>query len=122
MSERPNMAALKEQRKDGTLTGFRCTNGHTWITPVRRCPTCSSKEIAAVELPHDGTIVTFTIQNVAAEEFINETPFAFAIVELSDGTRVTGWVPYVASDRDLAIGDKVRYEPTYKPGIMFEKA
>lgn len=121
MSELATMARITEQRKDGTLIGFRCSNEHTFISPVRRCPKCGSKEIEQVELPPKGEVVTFTIQNVAAEEFMNETPFAWAIVELEDGTRVTGWVPYVASDKDLAIGDTVEFTPTYKPGVMFEK-
>lgn len=116
-----SLAQLKQERKDGTLTGFRCGKGHTWVTPIRVCGKCGDKNIETVELPHEGKVVSFTIQNVAAEEFMNETPFAWAIVELSDATRVTGWIPYVGSDRDLAIGDAVRFSPTYKPGVMFEK-
>jgi uncharacterized OB-fold protein len=115
------IADLKQKRKDGKLVGFRCANKHTWVTPVARCPTCS-KTVEQVELPGEGTVVTFTIQNVAAEEFLNETPFAWAIVQLTDGTKVTGWIPYIATDRDLKIGDRVKFTPTYKPGVMFEKA
>jgi uncharacterized OB-fold protein len=59
---------------------------------------------------------------VAAEEFMNETPFAWAIIELDDGTRVTGWIPYIAREEDLPMGSKVEFTPTYKPGIMCEKA
>lgn len=112
---------ITEKRKDGELVGFRCGNDHTFVSPVKRCPKCGSDAIDMVDLPHEGTVVTFTIQNVAAEEFMNETPFAWAIIELTDGSRVTGWIPYVASDNDLAIGDEVGFSPTYKPGVMFEK-
>jgi uncharacterized OB-fold protein len=66
-------------------------------------------------------VITFTIQNLASEEYMNETPFAWAIIELDDGSRITGWVPYVGSEDDLSIGDTVEFEPTYKPGVMFEK-
>lgn len=115
------LESLKRDRKDGKLAGFRCENAHTWTSPVKRCPECGNR-VEQIELPKEGTVLTFTIQNVAAEEFMNEVPFAWAIVELSDGTRVTGWVPYVATDKDLAIGDAVVFSPTYKPGVMFEKA
>ena len=92
------------------------------MTPVARCAACAGTSFETVTLPNDGTVLTFTIQNVAAEEFMNEVPYAWAVIRLSDGTNVTGWIPYVASERDLAIGDRVRYSPSYKPGVMFEKA
>lgn len=113
---------IEEKRKDGTLIGFRCANEHTFASPVRRCPKCGSNEIDEVELPKRGTVVTFTIQNVASEEFMNETPFAWAVIDLEDGSRVTGWVPYVHSTDDLDIGDTVEFKESYKPGVMFEKA
>ena len=115
------MEAITEARKDGELIGFRCANDHTFLSPVRACPKCKTKDIEQIELPARGEVVTFTIQNVASEEFMNETPFAWAIVELEDGSRVTGWVPFVGSEDDLSIGDEVEFEPTYKPGVMFEK-
>lgn len=122
MSGLATMAELTEKRKDGTLVGFVCGNDHAFASPVRRCPKCGSKEISEKELPNTGTVVSYTIQNVAAEEFMNETPFAWAIIDLDDGTRVTGWIPYIAREDDLPMGSKVEFTPTYKPGIMFEKA
>jgi uncharacterized OB-fold protein len=119
--ELATIAEVEDKRKDGQLVGFRCANEHTFVSPVRACPKCGTREIENVELPEQGTVVTFTIQNVASEEFMNETPFAWAIVELEDGSRVTGWVPFVGSEDDLSIGDEVEFEPTYKPGVMFEK-
>lgn len=121
-AETMTIGDMIEKRKDGELVGFRCANEHTFVSPIKRCPKCASKEIETVELAQTGKVVTFTIQKVAAEEFMNETPFAWAIIELTDGSRVTGWVPYVASENDLAIGDEVEFTPTYKPGVMFEKA
>jgi len=112
---------IEEKRKDGTLVGFRCAEGHTFVSPVRRCPKCQSSEIEEIELPSTGEVVTYTIQNVAAEAFMNETPFAWAIIELEDGSRVTGWIPYIGSEDDLPLGTGVEFSPTYKPGVMFEK-
>lgn len=120
-TELATIEEIEEKRKDGTLVGFRCGNEHTFASPVRRCPRCGSDEISEVELPKRGEVVTYTIQNVASEEFMNETPFAWAIIELEDGSRVTGWIPYIGSKDDLPIGTEVEFSPTYKPGVMFEK-
>lgn len=113
---------VQEKRKDGTLIGFRCGNEHTFVSPVRRCPRCQNPDIEEVELPETGTVVTYTIQNVASDAFMNETPFAWAIIQLEDGTRITGWIPYIARDDDLPLGTTVTFTPTYKPGLMFEKS
>ena len=122
----PAGATIKEltaQRKEGRLVGLRCGGcKKVWTTPVARCASCGGTGLERVELPPEGTVVTFTVQNVASEEFMNEVPYAWVIVKLRDGTNVTGWVPYIASDRDLKIGDRVKYTPGYKPGVMFEKA
>ena len=116
----------KEQKaaaKDGKLLAWQCRAcGHKSFTPMYVCPRDLSRDIGTAELPAEGKIASFTVQKISIEEFINEVPFAFVVVEMDDGTRVSGWVPDVASDRDLALGTRVRYTPTYKPGYMFEKA
>lgn len=122
MPELATIDDIEEKRKDGTLVGFRCDQGHTFVSPVRRCPRCRSDEIREVELPERGTVVSYTIQNVASDAFMNETPFAWAIIELEDESRVTGWIPYVGNEDDLPLGTEVEFTPTYKPGVMFEKA
>ncbi len=121
MPELATIDEVEEKRKDGILVGFRCENDHTFVSPVRRCPRCTSRSIQEVELPDTGTVVSYTIQNVASEAFMNETPFAWAIIELEDGSRVTGWIPYVGNEDDLPLGTEVTFTPTYKPGVMFEK-
>lgn len=121
MAELATIEEITEERKDGRLVGIRCENGHTFVSPVRRCPRCHTEELETVELPKRGTVVTYTIQNVASEEFMNETPFAWAIIDLEDGSRVTGWIPYIGKEEDLPIGTEVEFTPAYKPGVMFEK-
>ena len=114
---------IKAALKDGRIVGFECAGcKRRQFTPMAICAACKGRDIKAVDLPHEGTVDSYTIQSVSSEEFINDVPYAFVIVKLTDGTRVTGWIPYIASQRDLAIGDKVRFTPSYKPGIQFEKA
>lgn len=116
---------LEQQRaalREGKIIGCRCgACGHETLAPMLRCPACRSPRIARREFSPSGTVATFTIQSVAAEAFLNETPFAFVVVKLDDGPRVSGWIPWIARPPDLPLGQKVEYTPSYKPGMMFEK-
>lgn len=75
-----------------------------------------------LEFAKEGTVVSYTIQIVAPEQFLNEVPFAWALIDLDGGPRVSGWIPFVTRPGDLQVGQRVRFTPTYKPGMMFEKA
>lgn len=113
----------KNARRDGKLVGWKCAGcGHKSATPMFICPKDHGRTIESVELPLEGTVEAYTIQKISSEEFINDLPFAFVVVKLSDGTNISGWVPDVHRENDLPLGTKVRYSPSYKPGIMFEKA
>lgn len=113
----------KNARRDGKLMAWKCARcGHTQVTPMFVCAKDMSRDVKAVELPNDGVVESYTIQKISSEEFINDLPFAFVVVTLTDGTRVSGWVADVHRESDLPVGTKVRYTPSYKPGVQFEKA
>jgi len=124
LAGRPALS-LKEQRdllKDGKVVGFHCaTCKNDRLSPMVRCPKCGGTDIGRREFSRTGTVASYTIQSVASEQFLNETPFAFAVIQLDDGPRVSGWIPWIAKPKDLAVGQKVEYVPSYKPGMMFEK-
>lgn len=116
-------AEQKQLAKDGQLVAWACGKcGHKSMTPMFACPLDGSRDIGRAELPTEGVVEAFTVQKISIEEFINDVPFAFAVIKLTDGTHVSGWVPDIARDSDLPEGAKVRYSPTYKPGFMFERA
>jgi uncharacterized OB-fold protein len=124
MAKRP-VLSLKEQRdllKDGKVVGFHCAQcRYDRFSPMLACPKCHGKDIVRREFSKTGTVVSYTIQSVASEAFLNETPFAFAVIKLDDGPTVSGWIPWIAKPKDLPLGQKVEYTPSYKPGMMFEK-
>ena len=124
MAGRP-VLSLKEQRdllRDGKIVGYHCaTCKHDRFDPMLRCPKCKSGTIERRQFSNTGTVVSYTIQSVASEAFLNETPFAFALVQLDDGPRVSGWIPWIGKEKDLPLGQTVIYTPSYKPGMMFEK-
>lgn len=119
------LLSLKQQRealKDGKIIGFTCQAcHHERFSPMARCPVCKSSDIATRQFSKTGTVVSYTIQSVASEAFLNETPFAFVIVKLDDGPQLSGWIPWIAKPKDLSVGQKVEYTPSYKPGMQFEK-
>lgn len=117
-----SMKAQREAMRDGKITGSHCKScKHDQIAPMARCPKCHGRDIEVRTFSNTGVVVSHTIQSVAAEQFLNETPFAFAIIKLDDGPKITGWIPWISKPKDLAAGQKVEYVPSYKAGMQFEK-
>ncbi len=107
--------------RDGKVVGFHCPACKIdRFSPMLRCPSCKGP-VERRTFSNTGTVVSYTIQTVASEQFLNETPFAFALIQLDDGPRVSGWIPWIAKEKDLPMGQKVEYTPSYKPGMQFEK-
>ncbi|MBF0297339.1 MAG: Zn-ribbon domain-containing OB-fold protein [Oligoflexia bacterium] len=53
------------------------------------CPKCKGRDFEVVDLPQEGKIVTYTIQYVPPVGFEDLSPYVVAIVELTNGVRVT---------------------------------
>jgi uncharacterized OB-fold protein len=104
------------------LRGFRCTNCQlvtaTWALA---CPRCGASAFQETQLGTTGKVVAFTVLSVPGDEFLNDAPYAYVVVELDGGGRITGWMPAVRSPAEVAIGDRVRFAPSYKPGVQFVK-
>ncbi len=85
------------------------------------CPRCGKADLAEVDLSGRGTIAAFSIQHVPSDDYVNEAPYAYVVVELEEGGRITGWMPTIKAESDLALGDRVRWVSSYKPGVQFVK-
>jgi uncharacterized OB-fold protein len=106
--------------EDGLLRGFRCPRcGHITATWGLACSQCGAPGLEEARLSGRGRIVAFTVLNVPGDEFVNDAPYAYIVVELDGGGRVTGWMPSVRSEADLALGERVQFSPSYKPGVQF---
>ena len=111
--------AYEEEEK---LRGFRCSQcGLLTATWGLACSRCGAEGLVETDLPTRGRVVAFTILHVPGDEFLNEAPYAYVVVALEGGGRVTGWMPTVKQESDLAIGEVVRFAPSYKPGVQFRK-
>lgn len=107
--------------REGQILGLQCGCGYQQFSPMARCPKCGGTELKRQIFSSQGTVVSYTIQSVASEQFLNETPFAFAIIKLHDGPSISGWIPWIARASDLPMGSTVQFTPSYKPGMQFEK-
>ena len=103
------------------LRGFRSGCGFVSATWLLRCPSCGKADLTETELSGRGSVVAFSVQHVPADEFVNDAPYAYVVVLLDDGGRLTGWMPSVKSEADLQLGDRVRWSPSYRAGVVFER-
>ena len=56
--------------------------------PARRvCPDCRGGEMETINLSQKGKVVTSTVIHVPPDEFLNEAPYAMAVVETPEGAR-----------------------------------
>jgi len=119
----PSIEEHRRAYEDGTrLRGFRSACGFVTATWGLACPRCGRRDVEEVDLDPRGTIVAFSVQHVPSDEFLNDAPYAYVVVDLEGGGRVSGWIDGVGSDEEVAVGDAVVWTPTYKPGVHFRPA
>lgn len=85
------------------------------------CSRCGHRDLEEAVLSPKGNVVAFTILTVPSEDFLNDAPYAYVVVELDGGGRVTGWMPTVRAENQIAIGDRVHYVTSYRAGVQFAK-
>jgi len=113
---------VKGYEETGKLRGFRCAScGLITATWGLACSRCGRFPLDETDLSPKGKVVAFTILTVPGDEFLNDAPFAYVVVDLDGGGRVTGWMPSVRAENELAIGDRVHFVTSYKPGVQFAK-
>lgn len=81
--------------------------GKISFPPRLVCPKCKSKNFETVQLSREGKILTFTIIRVGPDKFSKETPYVVAIIELSDGVRLTAQITDCDVNK-VEIGSKVK--------------
>ncbi len=70
------------------LEAGRCAGCGKVSYPARRvCPECRGTAFEAVKLSPKGRVVTSTVIHVPPDEFLNEAPYAIAVVETPEGAR-----------------------------------
>ncbi|MDE1819850.1 MAG: OB-fold domain-containing protein [Euryarchaeota archaeon] len=112
----------KGYEEEGKLLGYECPCGYKTLTYILECPRCGRQGgLKDTTFKGTGTVLAFSLQNVPADEFVNDAPYAYALVQLEEGSVVSGWLPNAKRPEDLKIGDKVHWAKSYKVGMVFEK-
>jgi uncharacterized OB-fold protein len=95
---------------DAALLGGRCASCGALQFPRREvCPQCQHDVVEPCRLATDGEIYTYTVVRSAPPGYVGEVPYAYGVVTLDDGLRVTTTI--TSTDLDaLAIGDRVAFE------------
>ena len=96
-----------EQAKNGNVLARKCTNcEELHLATVYFCKKCGSKGFEDSVISGKGKIVTYTIMTVPPEGFEEFAPYAWAVMELDDDSRlrISGFLPKVATPEDLPIG------------------
>ena len=88
------------------LIGSRCQScGRVFFPPKSFCPDCRRKgKVEEYQFSGKGKILTYPIIRVPPEGF--ESPYAVAIIELEEGTNISGQV--VGDPDQVGIGKKVK--------------
>ncbi|AHF97300.1 MAG: Zn-ribbon domain-containing OB-fold protein [Desulfurella sp.] len=97
----------REKPQRYMLKGGKCKDcGYTMYPARKVCPKCHSENIEIIDLPREGKILTYTVIYSAPEGFEDFSPYAVAIVELTNGARLM--LQIVDTDfNNIEIGKKV---------------
>jgi uncharacterized OB-fold protein len=103
--------AFFERVHEGKLTAMRCGRcGELAIPPKALCPACHAREWQTVPLAGEGTIASFTVIRVAARAHAAATPYALAVVRLTEGVSMLGRIVDIPLEK-LVVGLPVRFRP-----------
>ena len=70
------------------LEAGRCNGcGKVSYPPRMVCPSCRGRAFETIRLTPSGKVVTCTVIHVPPDEFLNEAPYAMAVVETPEGAR-----------------------------------
>lgn len=73
------------------LVASQCDGcGARFLQPRAACPACGIRAFTAVELPTTGTVRTWSVVRRAPHDALVPVPYVPAVVELADGTAVSG--------------------------------
>jgi uncharacterized protein len=94
----------------GKLMAGLCQKcGKTHMPPRPFCDNCGSEKFSWVNVSGKGKLLTYTVINVAPQQFQNLTPYAVGIVELAGGLRIPGMIQGVTQEQ-LKIGMELKVD------------
>ena len=113
---------ISKSVREGRLVGYQCLDcGAKAIEVQAYCAKCGSSKLRIAKLESRGKVLAFTIQAVSPKEFKNDAPYAWSVIELDGGVRISGRIASIKSPDNLRIGQRVQLMRSEKSEIVFEK-
>ena len=108
--------------QNNTLLGLKCRQcSKITCPPQMTCQECAGLDLEIIELGGTGTIQTYTIIYVAAENRENEVPYVIVLVQLEEGPWIMGELCAINPDEtgpDI-IGKSVKMGNRVFPGDKY---
>ncbi len=76
--------------------------GKIHLPPRPLCDNCYSEQFEWLEVSGEGKLLTYTVINVAPQQFQHLTPYAVGIVQLENGLKIPGMIQ--AKQEQLNVG------------------
>lgn len=106
----PTARAWREYPRRYRYEAAVCDQCGKWHFPARLiCDACKGRKFTTRVMRRTGTILTHTIIRVAPAPFVDQAPFAVAIIQMDDGPRITTQV-VDWKEGELATGRPVKLE------------
>ncbi len=102
-----------------TLEALQCAACKELTAPPRlMCSACGRRELNPVALSGRGTLYSYTTIRVPPARFQGRAPYRVAVVELTEGIRMTGRLEG-AEGEEVALGTPVTFDHAGEDGIVF---
>jgi uncharacterized OB-fold protein len=106
----PEARFWRESQARYNMIGRKCGNcGKVFFPPRDICPKCrraSMGKMENIKLSGKGTVVSYSVVHEGLPAFQMQIPYTMAIIELEEGTRITGQI-VDCCDGIVKIGSKV---------------
>ena len=90
--------------QQGKLLAGKCLKcGKIHLPPRPLCDNCYSKEFEWVTVSGKGKLITYTVINIAPQQFQDLTPYAVGIIQLENGLKIPGMIQGIPQEQ-LKIG------------------
>lgn len=99
---------------DKRLMAAKCNEcGSVSLPPKPMCTHCFSTNLRWIQLEGAGKLISYTVINVAPEQFQSLAPYAVGIVELENGVRLPGMIRGVETEKiSVGMNLKIDFEPS----------
>jgi uncharacterized OB-fold protein len=90
--------------QQGKLLAGKCLKcGKIHLPPRPLCDNCYSKEFEWVTVSGKGKLITYTVINIAPQQFQDLTPYSVGIIQLENGLKIPGMIQGIPQEQ-LKIG------------------